>query len=220
MALFQSTDNHDNRDNPLAARRPSMTLLSGSMCVFSHCCRIVLLEKDVECNIEYVSGRDHSPKLGEVNPYGETPTLLDRGLTLYGTPVIIEYLDERFPHPPLMPVDPISRAKTRLMISRLARDWLRPISQLEETTATPSVALTKSIHDGLLALSPLFSHQPFFLSAEYTLADAYITPLLWRLPALGIDLPNQAGPLFKYGQRMFKRPAFARSLSPQEAEIR
>ena len=218
MALIESTDPHDNL---LSARHPAMTLLSGPLCVFSHCCRIVLLEKDVERSIEYVSVSDDPYRLGEANPYGETPTLVDRDLTLYDTTVIIEYLDERFPHPPLMPVDPISRAKTRLMISRLIRDWLRPISELGETvTPKPPAALKKSICDGLLALSPLFARQPFFLSAEYTLADAYIAPLLWRLPALGVDLPRQAEPLLAYGERIFKRPAFTGSLSPREAELR
>ena len=218
MALIESTDPHHHL---LAARHPAMTLLSGPLCVFSHCCRIVLLEKDVERSIEYVSVRDDPSRLGEFNPYGETPTLLDRDLTLYGTAVIIEYLDERFPHPPLMPADPISRAKTRLMISRLIRDWLRPISELGETgRPRPQAELKKSIRDGLLALSPLFARQPFFLGGEYTLADTYITPLLWRLPVLGIHLPQQAEPLLEYGKRIFKRPAFTGSLSPQEAELR
>ena len=218
MALIESTEPHNNL---LAPRHPTMTLLSGPLCVFSHCCRIVLLEKDVERSIEYVSVRDDPSRLGESNPYGETPTLLDRELILYDTAVIVEYLDERFPHPPLMPVDPISRAKTRLMVSRLTRDWLRPISELGETAKPkPSAELKKSIRDGLLALSPLFSRQPFFLGTEYTLADAYLTPLLWRLPALGIDLPKQAEPLLEYGERIFKRPAFAGSLSPREAKLR
>ena len=163
MAFNQQTNSIGNL---LAARRPAMTLLSGPVCIFSHCCRIVLLEKDVECSIEYVSEKDDPSKTGELNPYGETPTLLDRDLTLYDTSVIVEYLDERFPHPPLMPVDPITRAKTRLMISRLARDWLQPISELgENAVLVSSHQLRKSIHDGLLALSPLFTEQPVF--SEY-----------------------------------------------------
>ena len=218
MAITESSDH----DLLLEARHPVMTLLSGPLCVFSHCCRIVLLEKDIERSIEYVSGGDDPSKLGEINPYGETPTLLDRDLALYDTSVIVEYLDERFPHPPLMPVDPISRAKTRLMISRLTRDWLQPVNALEENgkLKKPPAELKKSIRDGLLVLSPLFTRQPFFLSHEYTLADATVAPLLWRLPALGIDLANKAEPLLKYADRMFKRPAFIGSLSRQEAELR
>lgn len=209
-----------NELNTLINRRPAMTLLSGQLCVLSHCCRIVLLEKDVECSIDYVSINDAPSVLGEHNPYGETPTLLDRDLALYDTVVILEYLDERFPHPPLMPVDPITRAKTRLMISRLTRDWLSPICALgEELPLKPTVKLKKSIHDGLVSLSPLFREQPYFLGLEYTLVDAYMAPLLWRLPILGIELPKQASSVMEYGERLFKRPAFQESLSEQEVEL-
>ena len=218
MALTESTNRNFNPHND---RHPTMTLLSGPLCVFSHCCRIVLMEKDVEHRIEYRSVGDDPSRLGELNPYGEVPTLLDRDLALYDTSVIIEYLDERFPHPPLMPVDPITRAKTRLMISRLTRDWLQSINELGETTKPkPPVELKKIIRDGLLSLSPLFDRQSFFLSDEYTLADAYIAPLLWRLPMLGINLPKQADPIVIYSERIFKRLAFIGSLSPEEAELR
>ena len=213
MALLDFTDDDDML---LAAGNMSMTLLSGTVCVFSHCCRVVLLEKDVEGSIEYVSPQDDPARLGEYNPYGETPTLIDRDLILYDPAVIIEYLDERFPHPPLMPIDPISRAKTRLIISRLSRDWLRPLHRAEVEMSKPPAALKKSIRDGLLALSPLFSQQPFFMSDEYTLADAYFTPLLWRLSWLGIALPKQADSVRAYAKRMFERPAFPGSVSRQE----
>ena len=198
-----------------------MTLLAGSTCVLSHCVRIVLLEKDVECSVEYVSDGSDMSLLAEHNPYGETPTLVDRDISLYGTSVIMEYLDERFPHPPLMPVDPITRAKTRLMISRLSRDWLGPISDLGAApSAKPSAALKKSIHDGLIALSPLFREQPFFLGLEYTLVDTFMAPLIWRLPTLGVQLPKQAAPIVEYGSRLFARPAFRDSLSDPEREMR
>ncbi|CAJ2376356.1 MAG: glutathione S-transferase N-terminal domain-containing protein [Gammaproteobacteria bacterium] len=216
MAILDSADD----DDLLIAGHLSMTLLSGTVCVFSHCCRVVLLEKDVEGSIEYVSARDNPERLFEYNPYGETPTLVDRELILYDPAVIIEYLDERFPHPPLMPVDPISRAKTRLIISRLVRDWLEPLSDFEEKGGKPPAELKKNIRDGLLALSPLFAQQPYFMSEEYTLADAYFTPLLWRLPWLGIALPKQANAVRAYAERMFTRPAFTGSLSRQEAGLR
>ena len=218
MAITRSSNDYDNL---FEARHPVMTLLSGPLCVFSHCCRIILLEKDIERSIEYVAPEDEPSRLGEVNPYGETPTLLDRDLSLYDTSVIAEYLDERFPHPPLMPVDPISRAKTRLMISRLTRDWLRPINRFEQNdNLQPPATLKRDIRDGLLVLSPLLSRQAFFLGPEYTLADAYITPLLWRLPALGIELSKPGEPLLKYAERMFKRPSFTGSLSAREAALR
>ena len=128
-----------NANMPLSERRPAMTLLSGPLDIFSHCCRIVLLEKDVDCAVEFVSSTDDPAKIGEHNPYSETPTLVDRDVSLYNMWVIIEYLDERFPHPPLMPVDPITRAKTRLIVSRLTRDWLQPIYELGDTL-TPKIS--------------------------------------------------------------------------------
>ncbi len=209
-ANFQSAD-----------RRPAMTLLSGPVDVFSHCCRIVLLEKGIDCAIEYVSNKADPATVGEHNPYGETPTLVDRDVSLYNMGVIIEYLDERFPHPPLMPVDPITRAKTRLIVSRLTRDWLLPIYELGETL-TPDLPaeLKKSLHDGLVALSPIVADQPFFLGAEYSLVDAYLAPLIWRLRYLGIELPEQAAPLLAYGELLFRRPSFHASLSEMEIDLR
>ena len=198
-----------------------MTLLSGPLDIFSHCCRIVLLEKDVDCAVEFVSSTDDPAKIGEHNPYSETPTLIDRDVSLYNMWVIIEYLDERFPHPPLMPVDPITRAKTRLIVSRLTRDWLQPIYELGETLVPkPPAALKKSLHDGLVALSPIVADQPFFLGGDFTLVDAYMAPLLWRLPLLGVELPKQAAPLLDYGESLFKRTAFHESLSDSERDLR
>ncbi len=204
-----------------ADRHPAMTLLSSRFDIFSHCCRIILIEKDIDCAIEYVSP-DHDPdRIGQHNPYGETPTLIDRDVALYGMGVIVEYLDERFPHPPLMPVDPMMRAKTRLMVWRLTRDWLKPIYALGEISLLePSSALKKDLHDGLISLSPIFADKPFFLGADYTLIDAYFASLLWRIPALGITLPKQAAPLIKYGESLFERPAFRESLSDYELNLR
>ena len=208
-------------NSPITDRRPAMTLLSGRGDMFSHCCRIVLLEKDIECSVEYVVGQAELDKLGEFNPYGETPTLLDRDVALYDMSVILEYLDERFPHPPLMPVDPITRAKTRLMVSRLTRDWLVPISRLGDGPAPDLPAkLKKDIYNGLTAISALFVGQAYFLGEDFTLVDAYFGPLLWRLPAFGIELPAQATPLVQYGEKLFSRPTFYDSLSDQEIELR
>lgn len=208
-------------NSSMTERRPSMTLLSGSGDMFSHCCRIVLLEKDIECSIEYVAGKAELEKLGEFNPYRETPTLLDRDVALYDMTVILEYLDERFPHPPLMPVDPITRAKTRLMVSRLTRDWLQPISKLDVSSAMPLPgALKRDIQDGLTALSSLFVGQSCFLGDDFTLVDAYFGPLLWRMTAFGIELPDQAEPILQYAENLFARPTFHDSLSDQEIELR
>ena len=210
-----------NANSPLTDKRPAMTLLSGPLDIFSHCCRIVLLEKDVDCAVEFISSTDDPAKIGEHNPYSETPTLVDRDVSLYNMWVIIEYLDERFPHPPLMPVDPITRAKTRLIVSRLTRDWLQPIYELGDTlTPKISAALKKSLHDGLVSLSPIVNDQPYFLGGDYTLVDAYMAPLLWRLPLLGVDLPKQATPLLEYGEALFKRTSFLESLSELERDLR
>jgi len=209
-----------NLSLPNAEKRPVMTLLSGPLDVFSHCCRIVLSEKDIDCNVENVNSADLS-KIGEYNPYGETPTLLDRDVVLYGISVILEYLDERFPHPPLMPVDPVNRAKTRLIVSRLTRDWLLPVNhQGEGVTLNFPSKLKKSIHDGLTALSLIFVDQTYFLGEDFTLVDAYFGPLLWRLNSYGIQLPKQAEPLIQYGERLFARPSFHHSMSKQELELR
>lgn len=206
---------------PQADKHPAMTLLSGPLDVFSHCCRIVLQEKNIDFGVEYIFARDDPAKIGEYNPYGETPTLIDRDVALYDMWVIIEYLDERFPHPPMMPTDPINRAKARLILSRLTRDWLQPICNLGETSKPKlSAALRKSLHDGLLALSPIFSSQAYFLNTDYTLVDVYFAPLLWRLPSWGVELPKQAAPLIEYGERLFKRPSFHASMSAQEIELR
>ncbi len=204
-----------------ADRHPAMTLLSSQFDIFSHCCRIILIEKDIDCAIEYVSPDDDPDRIGQHNPYGETPTLVDRDVALYGMGVIVEYLDERFPHPPLMPVDPMLRAKTRLMVWRLTRDWLNPIYALGEmpTPEPPPSDLKKSLHDGLISLSPIFAENSFFLGADYTLIDAYFAPLLWRIPALGITLPKQATPMIKYGELLFERPAFRASLSDYELNL-
>lgn len=218
---YQAVERQMNDINNLVTRRPMVTLLSGPLCALSHTCRIVLHEKDIECLVDYVFADDDPAIIGEHNPYGETPTLLDRDITLYDTTVILEYLDERFPHPPLLPVDPINRAKSRLMIARLTRDWLKPTCALgDKLPLQPSAQLRQEMHDGLVSISPLFKNQPFFLGTEYTLVDAYLAAFIWRLPALGLTLPRQAVAVKEYGERLFQRPAFIKSLSRYESEIR
>lgn len=203
-----------------ATRKPIMTLFSGEACIHSHSSRIVLFEKDVECHIRYVDPEHDLEELAELNPYVETPTLVDRDLVLYNARIINEYLDERLPHPPLMPVDPVSRGKARLMIMRLHRDWF---SQLPVVSGDDKRAANKArqvIRDGLISISPLFMDQPFLSGEEFSLVDVVLAPLLWRLPALGIELPRQAKPLTEYAERVFGRKSFRQSLSELEREIR
>ena len=193
-----------------------MALYSGEQCVFSHGCRIVIFEKEVECQIICQDQVDGAEGLAELNPYNETPTLLDRDLVLYGAQIINEYLDERLPHPPLMPVDPVNRGRARLMMMRFFREWLNPLHE----NRLGEAGMKQSIRDGLIAMSPVLVEQPYMLGNEYSLVDSYLSPLLWRLDMLKINLPRQAKPVADYAQRLFERPAFISSLSEVEQEMR
>lgn len=204
--------------NTLATRRSVITLYSGTDCVLSHACRIVMQEKDIECEVVYTDPSDTCQELQEFNPYYETPTLVDRDLILYDALIINEYLDERFPHPPLMPVDPVSRAKQRLMIMRLKRDWFDSISALQENKRDKDAH--KVLRDGLIAISPLFEEQTFAMGEEYSLVDVILAPLLWRLPTLNIVLPKQAQAVTDYSERLFERESFQESLSDTERDLR
>jgi len=197
-------------------RKPIMALYSGAQCVFSHGCRIVIFEKEVECQIICLDEDDGSELLAKLNPYNETPTLLDRDLVLYGAQIINEYLDERLPHPPLMPVDPVNRGRARLMMMRFFREWLNPLHE----NRLGEAGMKQSIRDGLIAMSPVLLEQPYMLGDEYSLVDSYLSPLLWRLDVLKINLPRQAKPVSEYAQRLFERPAFISSLSDIEQEMR
>jgi RNA polymerase-associated protein len=157
----------------------------------------------------------------DLNPYHSVPTLVDRDLVLYDSRVIIEYLDERFPHPPLMPVDPVTRAQFRLALYRIERDWYDLVRQIEqEPDKKQAVKLKKILRDTVLQSSDLFKVKPFFLSDEFSLVDASIAPILWRFPYYEIDLPPQAQPLIKYAGLVFSRPAFRDSLSDVEQDMR
>ena len=204
--------------NTLATRRSIMTLYSGTDCVLSHACRIVLQEKDIECEVVYTDPSDTCQELAEFNPYYETPTLVDRDLILYDPFIINEYLDERLPHPPLMPVDPVSRAKQRLMIMRLNRDWFDSVRALQADKKDK--AAHKVIRDGLIAISPLFDEQEYSMGEEYSLVDVILAPILWRLPVMNIVLPKQAIKVEEYSERLFARQAFQDSLSDTERDLR
>jgi RNA polymerase-associated protein len=204
--------------NTLATRRSIMTLHSGTDCVLSHACRIVLQEKDIECEVVYTDPTDTCQELAEFNPYYETPTLVDRDLILYDPFIINEYLDERLPHPPLMPVDPVSRAKQRLMIMRLKRDWFDSVRALQEDKRDN--AAHKVIRDGLISISPLFTEQDYAMGDEYSLVDVILAPILWRLPVMNIVLPKQAQVVEEYAERLFARDAFQAGLSDTERDLR
>lgn len=198
-----------------------MTLFSAPNDLWSHRTRIVLAEKGIGIEIVSVEPGRFPEDLLDLNPYHSVPTLVDRDLVLYDSRVIMEYLDERFPHPPLMPVDPVSRAQFRLALYRIERDWYSLVQQIEqEPDKKQAVRLKKILRDTILQSSDLFKVKPYFLADEFSLVDATIAPVLWRLPHYDIDLPPQAQPILKYASLVFSRPAFRDSLSDMEQELR
>jgi RNA polymerase-associated protein len=197
-----------------------MTLFSAPDEPHSHRTRIVLAEKGVEIDIINVVPGRYPEDLLDLNPYHSLPTLVDRDLTLYDSRVIIEYLDERFPHPPLMPVDPIQRAQFRLALYRIERDWYRLAQEIDQDRDKQHVEEhRKQLRDAVLQSSDLFKIKPYFLSDDFSLVDASIAPILWRLRHYGTELPPQAQPLLKYAQTIFARPSFRNSLSDVELEM-
>lgn len=200
-------------------KRSIMALYSGALDIYSHQVRIVLAEKGVSVDILNVDANHPCEDLYELNPYNSLPTLVDRDLVLYQASVIMEYLDERFPHPPLLPVYPVSRAKSRLMMYRIQRDWYSLLPVIEKDG--PDAAAARSeLRDGLVTIAPVFAEMPYFLSEEFTLVDCCIAPLLWRLPYLKVDLPRSAKPILTYQERLFSRESFQVSLTEAEREIR
>jgi len=197
-----------------------MKLYSGSQCLFSHACRFVLRAKEIECDVVFTTDKQAEDAVAELNPYGETPTLADRDLVLYDGVVVNEYLDERFPHPPLMPSDPTTRAQARVMISRLRRDWLDDVQNRMASGVKLERNLSRSLSDGLVAMSNHFSENKYVLGEDFSLVDAYLVALLWRLPLLQVNLPRQGGKILDYGNRMFAKSSFQESLSTAEREMR
>lgn len=205
------------------SKRSAMTLFSDSTSHYSHRVRIVLAEKGV--SVDLVESEDGAsvPELGDLNPYNTMPTLIDRDLVLYESKVMMEYLDERFPHPPLLPVYPVARAESRLFMYRVERDWCSLVDTIRHSSKGSDVAVARrDLGDSLTALSPIFAEKPFFMSEEFTLVDCCIAPILWRLPALGVDIKasKQTKPLYGYMDSLFGREAFQESLSIQEREMR
>lgn len=203
-------------------KRAIMTLYSGDLDIYSHQVRIVLAEKGVNVDIINVDENHPSEDLLELNPYNTLPTLVDRELVLYQARVVMEYLDERFPHPPLLPVYPVARAKSRLMTYRIDRDWYSLYKAIQEGNPKSTKTARTELKEGLLSLAPVFADSPYFLSEEFTLVDCCIAPLLWRLPHLGIELPNNASAkhVHEYMKRLFKRESFQASLTEAEKELR
>lgn len=195
-----------------------MTLFSDDTSPYCHMVRIVLAEKGISFDLEHVDPSDTPEDLKDLNPYNEVPTLIDRELVLYHPYVIMEYLDERFPHPPLMPVDPVQRGHTRLMMQRIMRDWYSLVNKIVKGGKEADVA-RKELRDSLVSISPLFDQKAFFLSEEFSMMDCSLIPLLWRLPGYGIEIPSSAKGLTKYIRKMFTRPSFKASMSEAEKDM-
>jgi len=205
----------------IANRRSVMTLFSKPTCIHSHRTRLVLSEKNINIEISSVDGPNLPEDLMDLNPYHTVPTLVDRDLVLYDSRVIIEYIDERFPHPPLMPVDPVTRAKFRLALFRIESDWYQLAEQFDADGDRKLASKSKKmLRESILASVDLFAAMRFFLSEDFSLVDCTIAPILWRLPVYGIDLGSQAEPIEIYMKRVFDRPSFQQSLTELEQEMR
>ena len=204
----------------IANRRSVMVLYSDSTSPAGHCVRLVLGEKDINVEINYVEDGERPEALIEINPYNSVLTLIDRDLVLYDEQIIMEYLDERFPHPPLLPVDPVTRAGNRQLRFRVLKDLYSLIDDIESSDSAKSINAQKNMKDNLTAIAPAFMQKPYFMSDEYTLVDCCMAPLLWRLSKYGVKLPASASPVEQYADRLFERDAFQSSLSEAEKEMR
>jgi stringent starvation protein A len=197
-----------------------MNLYTSALSIECHRTRIVLNEKDIVHEIILVDPKKLPEDLVDLNPYGSLPTLVDRDLVLYNSRVIMEYLEERFPHPPLMPVGPVQRAQTRLALFQVENDWY-PLVDIIETKGDKAVAKAKKdLTESITSVAEIFNSMPYFLSEEFTLVDASIAPILWRLRSYGIELPKEAKAVNAYADRLFEREGFMLSLTEAERELR
>lgn len=203
----------------IVAKRTVMSLFSDMKDIYSHQVRIVLAEKGVNVEIHPVDPENVPEDLLDVNPYGSVPTLIDRELVLYQARIIMEYLDERFPHPPLLPVYPVARAESRKMMHRVDNDWYRLLPAIMEEGENIEAA-RRQLAESLISLEPIFADKPFFLSDEFSLLDCVIAPLFWRLPMFGIHLPDSLKAMKAYMNRVFERESFQASLTESERELR
>ncbi len=201
-------------------RRSIMTLYADARDPVGHGVRIVLAEKDVNAEVDFVDHETKPEDLNDLNPYHGILTLIDRDLVLYDPQIMMEYLDERYPHPPLMPVDPVSRANNRQFRYRVMRDLYGALHDIDEGSAAAGERARKTLRDNLLAIAPIFAQHPYFLSGEYSLVDCCLAPLLWRLDHYGIKLGPLSKPLVRYAETLFARDAFRASLSPAERRYR
>jgi len=202
-----------------------MVLYSGTICPFSQRCRFVLFEKGMDFEIRDVDLFNKPEDISVMNPYGQVPILVERDLILYESNIINEYIDERFPHPQLMPADPVMRARARLFLFNFERELFVYVHQLERRDAPREAIklLEKARHqirDRLTQLTPIFVKNKYMLGEDFSMLDVAIAPLLWRLDHYAIEMPKTAAPLLRYAERIFSRPAYIEALTPSEKVMR
>lgn len=197
-----------------------MTLYSGSTCPYSHRCRIVLFEKDMDFEVIDVDMHNKPEEIASISPSGKMPVLVERDLILTESNIINEYIDERFPHPQLMPPDPVMRARARLVLFNFEQDLFSHVNSLEHSLGKGSDKARQEIRDSLSQLTPILTKQKYLMNDEFSMLDVAIAPLLWRLEHYGIELPKVAAPVLKYRERLFSRPAFINALTPTEKALR
>jgi RNA polymerase-associated protein len=197
-----------------------MTLYSGTTDPYSHRCRIVLYEKDMDFQVIDVDMYNKPEDLAVINPYNKVPVLVERDLVLYEANIINEYIDERFPHPQLMPADPVMRARARLFLNRFEQELYCHIDAIEHGTQKAADKARQAIRDNLTQISVVFAKQKYMLGDEFSMLDVAIAPLLWRLDHYGIHLGKEAAPLMKYAERLFSRPAYIEAMTPAEKAMR
>ncbi len=200
-----------------------MVLYSGTTCPFSQRCRFVLFEKGMDFEIRDIDLYNKPEDIAVMNPYGQVPILVERDLVLYESNIINEYIDERFPHPQLMPADPVMRARTRLFLYNFEKELFVHVSVLENRSSTDTKAqdfARQNIRDRLAQLAPMLLKNKYMLGEEFSMLDVAVAPLLWRLDHYGIELPKNAAPMQKYAERIFSRPAYIEALTPSEKVMR
>lgn len=197
-----------------------MTLYSGTTCPYSQRCRIVLFEKGMDFQVIDVDMTNKPEDLAVINPYNRVPVLVERDLVLYEANIINEYIDERFPHPQLMPADPVMRARARLFLHNFEDQLFDHIADIESGDMKAADKARAIVRDNLIQIAPIFNKQEYMLGDEFSMLDVAIAPLLWRLGHYGIELPKQAAPLLKYAERIFSRPAYIEAMTPSEKAMR
>lgn len=203
----------------ITSRKSAMILFTSRNCIMSHCARLVVHEKGVPADIEFFDPNDPPEDLLELNPNGSSPTFVERDLVLYDARIIMEYLDERFPHPALHQMDPVSRANARMLIKRIDQDWYPLLEDVQLNGDKKAAKSKKMLKESLMAAAPVFEASPYFMSEEYSLIDCALAPFLWRLFSIGIDITSLGKGITAYANRLFSRKAFQESLTREEREL-